>query len=99
MPARRPSKQLSHVSPSGDARMVDVSAKPPMTRRAVAEGHIAMRRGTLALIRSGRTPKGDVLAVARIAGIQAAKDTSRLIPLCHQLPLSSVEVSFTFDTI
>lgn len=77
--------------------MVDVSAKPPMTRRAVATGHIAMRRETLALIRSGKTPKGDVLAVARIAGIQAAKETSRLIPLCHQLPLSSVEVSFTFD--
>jgi cyclic pyranopterin phosphate synthase len=96
MPARRLSKQLSHVSPSGEARMVDVSAKPPMTRRAVATGHIAMRRGTLALIRSGTTPKGDVLAVARIAGIQAAKETSRLIPLCHQLPLSSVEVSFEF---
>jgi len=77
--------------------MVDVSAKPPMTRRAVAEGHIAMQRETLALIRSGKTPKGDVLAVARIAGIQAAKETSRLIPLCHPLPLSSVEVGFTFD--
>jgi cyclic pyranopterin phosphate synthase len=96
MPAsRRPA--LTHLTPSGDARMVDVSAKPPMTRHAVAEGHIALQPGTMALIRSGETPKGDVLAVARIAGIQAAKETARLIPLCHQLPLSSVSVNFTFD--
>ena len=78
--------------------MVDVTAKPPLSRRAVAGGHIALQRATLALIRSGQTPKGDVLAVARVAGIQAAKETARLIPLCHQLPLSSVEVSFKFDS-
>ena len=93
--SRRPT--LTHLTPSGDARMVDVSAKPPMTRRAVAVGHISLRAETMALIRSGGTPKGDVLAVARIAGIQAAKETARLIPLCHQLPLSSVSVEFTFD--
>jgi cyclic pyranopterin monophosphate synthase len=77
--------------------MVDVTAKPPMVRRAVAKGHIGMRPETLSLIRSGEVPKGDVLATARIAGIQAAKETPRLIPLCHQLPLSSVDVSFEFD--
>lgn len=96
MPARRTPLRLSHLTASGDARMVDVTAKPPLNRRAVACGHISLTRRTLALIRSGKTPKGDVLAVARIAGIQAAKETARLIPLCHQLPLSSVEVSFTF---
>ena len=93
MPAR-----LSHLTAQGDARMVDVTAKPPLSRRAVACGHIALQRQTLTLIRSGKTPKGDVLAVARIAGIQAAKETARLIPLCHQLPLSSVEVSFELDS-
>jgi cyclic pyranopterin phosphate synthase len=96
MPASRRPK-LTHLTPSGDARMVDVSAKPPMTRRAVAAGHIALQPATIALIRSGGAPKGDVLAVARIAAIQAAKETARLIPLCHQLPLSSVAVDFTFD--
>lgn len=98
MPARRTPLQLSHLTPSGEARMVDVTAKPPLSRRAVACGHISLKRQTLKLIRSGKTPKGDVLAVARIAGIQAAKETARLIPLCHQLPLSSVEVSFAFDS-
>lgn len=76
--------------------MVDVSGKLPMVRVAVAEGQIALCAGTLALIRSGETPKGDVLAVARIAGIQAAKETSRLIPLCHPLPLSAVSVKLAF---
>jgi cyclic pyranopterin phosphate synthase len=96
MPARRPQLQLSHLTPSGEARMVDVSAKPPLVRVAVAAGHIALQRGTLSLLRQGRMPKGDVLAVARVAGIQAAKETSRLIPLCHPLPLSAVEVTFAF---
>lgn len=96
MPAsRRPA--LTHLTHSGEARMVDVSAKPPVARRAVAEGHIALQPETMALIRSGEAPKGDVLAVARIAGIQAAKETARLIPLCHQLPLSSVSVEFEFE--
>ena len=96
MPSRSRPLQLSHVSASGEARMVDVSAKPSLVRRASAEGHIALQKRTLKLIRSGDTPKGDVLAVARIAGIQAAKETSRLVPLCHPLPLSSVEVQFRF---
>ena len=98
MPARRPPLRLSHLTSTGEARMVDVTAKSPLHRRAVACGHIALRRGTMALIRSGKTPKGDVLAVARVAGIQAAKETSRLIPLCHPLPLSSVDVIFAFDS-
>jgi cyclic pyranopterin phosphate synthase len=97
MPSRRSAAGLTHLTATGEARMVDVSAKPPLTRRAVASGHIALKRATLNLIRSGGTPKGDVLAVARVAGIQAAKETSRLIPLCHPLPLSSVEVTFAFD--
>jgi cyclic pyranopterin phosphate synthase len=98
MPSSRKRPSLSHLTSSGEARMVDVSAKPPMVRRAVAAGHIGMRPETLSLIRGGELPKGDVLATARIAGIQAAKETPRLIPLCHQLPLSSVEVGFEFDS-
>ena len=96
MPARRPPPRLSHLTPAGAARMVDVSAKPPLVRTAVAAGHIALQRPTLALLRRGGLPKGDVLAVARVAGIQAAKETSRLIPLCHPLPLAAVTVDFTF---
>lgn len=96
MPAKPRKPQLSHLNPAGEARMVDVSAKPPMVRRAAAAGHIALQTQTLKLIRSGQSPKGDVLAVARIAGIQAAKETSRLIPLCHPLPLAAVEVQFEF---
>ena len=76
--------------------MVDVSMKPPLVRTALASGHISLKNSTLSLLRDGRMPKGDVLAVARVAGIQAAKDTSRLIPLCHPLPLSAVEVTFEF---
>lgn len=75
--------------------MVDVSGKPPLTRTAVAEGSLSLQRSTITQLKAGALPKGDVLAVARIAGIQAAKETARLIPLCHQLPLSSVAVSFT----
>ena len=74
--------------------MVDVSAKPPMTREAVAEGFIELQSETLALIRDNGLKKGDVLAVARIAGIQAAKQTQMLIPLCHQIALSKVAVEF-----
>lgn len=96
MPARQSQRSLTHLSPSGEARMVDVSAKPPLVRVASASGHIALQRATLSLLRAGQMPKGDVLAVARVAGIQAAKETSRLIPLCHPLPLSAVEVTFTF---
>ena len=91
----QPSKpELTHLDDKGRARMVDVGAKPVTEREAVARGEVAMRPETLALIASGDMPKGDVLAVAKLAGIMAAKRTAELIPLCHPLPLSSVEISF-----
>src|SRR3989339_294717 len=86
----RPS--LSHVNERGAMRMVDVSAKAPSERRAVARGTLRLSVATLALLRSGRTKKGDVLAAARLAGIMAAKRTADLIPLCHPLPLTSVKL-------
>ena len=89
MPAR---KRLTHVDAKGAARMVDVSAKPPTDRRATARGKLLLSRETLELVRSGRTPKGDVLAAARIAGIMAAKRTPELIPLTHPLPLSHASI-------
>jgi cyclic pyranopterin phosphate synthase len=95
MPATR-KPRLTHLSPAGAAHMVDVSSKPPLVRTAVAEGHIALERSTLTLLRRNGLPKGDVLAVARIAGIQAAKETARLIPLCHPLPIDAVSVDFSF---
>ena len=85
--------RLTHLDAKGEARMVDVSAKHASTRIAVAEGHVRMKPETLRLIREGRAAKGDVLAVARIAGIMAAKRTHELIPLCHPLALSGIEVS------
>lgn len=84
--------ELTHLNARGEAHMVDVGAKADTGRRAVAEAVIRMRRETLARIVDGTMPKGDVLATARIAGIMAAKRTSDLIPLCHPLPLSGVEV-------
>jgi len=84
--------ELSHVDEKGAARMVDVSAKADTVREAVAEGFVVMRSATLALIQEGGLPKGDVLAVARVAGIMAAKRTSELIPMCHPLPISGVTV-------
>ena len=86
-------QRLSHLDERGDARMVDVSAKAVTAREAVAEGFVAMRPETLALIQEGGLPKGDVLAVARVAGIQAAKRTSELIPMCHPLPISAVAIA------
>ncbi|MBT5434773.1 MAG: cyclic pyranopterin monophosphate synthase MoaC, partial [Rhodospirillaceae bacterium] len=83
---------LTHLDDEGHARMVDVSAKDETERVAIAEGFITMRPETLALIVDGHVPKGDVLAVARVAGIMAAKRTPDLIPLCHPLSLSSVKV-------
>lgn len=83
---------LTHLDASGAAHMVDVGTKAATERVAVAEGIVHLLPGTLALIRSGAAPKGDVLAVARIAGIMAAKKTSELIPLCHPLALTSVQV-------
>jgi len=85
---------LTHLDDSGAARMVDVSAKADTAREAVAEGRIDMSPQALAAIRDGTTRKGDVLAVARVAGIMAAKKTSDLIPLCHPLSLSSVTLDF-----
>ena len=85
--------RLTHLDDRGEARMVDVSAKQASTRIAVAEGQVRMKPETLRLIREGRAAKGDVLAVARIAGIMAAKRTHELIPLCHPLALSGIEVS------
>ena len=88
---------LTHLDDAGAARMVDVSAKAATVREAVAEGRIVMLPATLALIRDGAVAKGDVLAVARLAGIMAAKRTAELIPLCHPLPLSGVEVVLDFE--
>ena len=91
------SAKLSHVDEHGKARMVDVSAKADTVRVAEAAGRITMRPETLALIQSGGMPKGDVLTVAQIAGITAAKRTSDLIPMCHPLPLTGIDVQFTPD--
>ncbi len=84
--------RLSHIGDKGEARMVDVSEKPVTARTAIAEGFVAMEPATLKLLESGESPKGDVLATARIAGIMAAKRTHELIPLCHPLNLSKVAV-------
>ncbi|MGR3782401.1 MAG: cyclic pyranopterin monophosphate synthase MoaC [Albimonas sp.] len=86
---------LTHFDAKGDAQMVDVSDKAETTRVAVARGAVEMQPETLALIAEGRAKKGDVLAVARLAGIMAAKRTAELIPLCHPLPLSSVTLELT----
>jgi cyclic pyranopterin phosphate synthase len=87
-----PRKNLTHLSARGAARMVDVSAKPTTEREARAEGHVLMEPATLAMVREGNAKKGDVLGAARIAGIMAAKRTHELIPLCHPLALTQVEV-------
>ena len=89
--------QLSHVDQDGRARMVDVGDKAVSARRAVAKARVRMRSETLALIQRNDIAKGDVLGVARIAGIQAAKRTDELIPLCHSLPLDDLQVEFAFD--
>src|SRR6185295_11962423 len=91
-PRSRPGKKLSHVDEHGAVRMVDVGAKPATAREAVARGRITMSREALRLIRSGRVKKGDPLQTARLAGILAAKRTADLIPLCHPLQLSHVDV-------
>lgn len=91
------SPKLSHVDTTGRARMVDVSGKPDTTRMAVAKGEIIMREETLELINAGEMKKGDVLSVAQLAGVMAAKQTSTLIPLCHPLPLTQIEVDIQAD--
>jgi cyclic pyranopterin phosphate synthase len=85
-------RRLTHISPKGRAQMVDVSDKPLSARVAIAKGKIKLQRKTLELISEDEIAKGDVFATARIAGIQAAKQTAQLIPLCHTLPLSEVKV-------
>jgi cyclic pyranopterin monophosphate synthase len=88
-------KKLTHLSARGEARMVDVSAKAVTEREAVAEGCVMMQTATLDVVRQGNAKKGDVLGAARIAGIMAAKRTHELIPLCHPLAISQVEVDLT----
>ncbi|MCI0346943.1 MAG: cyclic pyranopterin monophosphate synthase MoaC [Chloroflexi bacterium] len=90
-------RRLTHVDRSGRPRMVDVSAKPPTARRAVAEGFVALAPETLSLVIDGRAGKGDVLGVAELAGVMAGKRTSELIPLCHPLALSDLVVAVTPD--
>ena len=85
-------KRLSHLDDEGRAQMVDVSAKPMSARTAIAKGKIKLQRKTLDLISKDRIAKGNVFATARLAGIQAAKQTAQLIPLCHTLPLGDVKI-------
>jgi cyclic pyranopterin phosphate synthase len=85
-------KRLTHIAADGRAQMVDVSAKPLSARTAVATGRITVAKETIALVRKNEIAKGDVIATARIAGIQAAKRTAHLIPLCHTIPLSEVKI-------
>ena len=90
-------RRLTHIGADGRAQMVDVSAKPLSARTAVATGKIRLQRETLDLISNEQIAKGDVFATARIAGIQAAKQTAHLIPLCHTLPLSEVKVDIVMS--
>ncbi len=89
--------KLTHLDESGSAQMVDISAKNVTLREATAQGRIAMSEEALHAIKDGTVKKGDVLAVARVAGIMAAKKTSDLIPLCHPLALSKVTIDFAFE--
>ena len=91
------SEQLSHLTGDGEVHMVDVGDRMITKRDATASGSLVMAESTLELVLQGQTPKGDLLAVARIAAIQAAKRTSELIPLCHPLPLSGIDVSIQPD--
>ncbi|HWR89042.1 MAG TPA: cyclic pyranopterin monophosphate synthase MoaC [Dissulfurispiraceae bacterium] len=89
--------KFTHFDEEGKARMVDVSAKPATLREAVASGRIVMKPETLRMIGEGQVAKGDVLGVARLAGIMAAKRTGDLIPLCHPLPVTSITIEFALD--
>jgi len=89
--------KLTHFNQSGEAHMVDVGQKAITERIAITEGYIQMQADTLTLINTGKHKKGDVLAIARIAGIMASKRTSELIPLCHPLPITHVEINFNTD--
>jgi cyclic pyranopterin monophosphate synthase len=90
--------QLTHLNHQGEAQMVDVSGKVPTIRQAVAMAQVRMLPETLAAIEAGNTPKGDVLATVRLAGIMAAKQTANLIPLCHPLPIQKITVDITPDS-
>jgi cyclic pyranopterin phosphate synthase len=90
--------KLSHLDDKGKARMVDVTLKEPSIREAVARGKVLMHPDTLDLVAEGEISKGDVFGVARIAGIMAAKKTSEMIPMCHPLPLTTVDVQFSSNT-
>ena len=92
-----PQKSLSHLDAGGTAHMVNVADKDVTHRTAIAEGYVRMASETLEAVQAGNIPKGDVLGTARIAGIMAAKQTSALIPLCHPLPIKTVEVSLKAD--
>src|SRR6266508_754488 len=97
-PKTRPERRrLTHIDRAGRPRMVDVSDKPLTARRAMAEAFIALSPETLSLVIDGRSPKGDVLSVAELAGVMAGKRTSELIPLCHPLPLTDLVVTVTPD--
>jgi len=91
-------QKLTHIDDTGKAKMVDVSNKGETERMAVARGEVVMKPETLEIIRVGMTKKGDVLGVAQIAGIMAAKRTSELIPLCHPLPISEIKVDLTLES-
>ena len=94
---RRPRKALSHVDGAGKARMVDISGKPATLREATARGWLKINAEALRAVRSNSLEKGDILAVARLAGIMAAKETASLVPLCHPLPLDHVDVEVRVD--
>lgn len=89
--------RLSHLDESGQAKMVDVGDKPDSARTAVAKGEVVMLPATLALVQAGELKKGDLLTTAQLAGIMAAKRTAELIPLCHPLPLTHIEVQLELD--
>lgn len=92
-----PSDRLTHLDEKGEARMVDVSEKVATRRQAIAGGQVRMLPATFATIEAGNAPKGDVLGTAKLAGIMAAKQTAQLIPLCHPLPLSKIDVQILPD--
>ena len=92
MPAKKPQTKLSHIDPTGRAAMVDVTEKPVTFRRAIAESFVRLTRSTLGLIASNGLPKGNALETSRLAGIQAAKRTAELIPLCHPIAITHVDV-------
>jgi cyclic pyranopterin monophosphate synthase len=91
-------KKISHLDETGKAKMVDVSNKAETERMAVAQGEVIMKPETFEIISTGLTKKGDILGVAQIAGIMAAKRTSELIPLCHPLPISEIKVELTLES-